>query len=124
MRLRVPTPHTKIDSIITFLRSPTNQLLTMFLTNAVQVFDGVLLKLQAQEPMIHILWTALVKLMMTLFGRFVKPIAVNGNEVQDVELHLKYNRKHNKDLLIRESARQFLEEPHENNQRDSRFQDF
>ena len=114
---------TKLNSITTFLRSPTNRLFTMFLSYTVQAFDGVLLKLQAEEPLIHSLRPALVKLMMTLFGRFVKPVAVKEKKVQDVEFHLRYNQD-NKDLLIGDAARQFLEERIKHNLRDSRIQDF
>ncbi|KAL8601691.1 hypothetical protein ACOMHN_033867 [Nucella lapillus] len=42
----------KLETISDFLRSPTNRLCTVFLSYTLKVYDGVLVKLQAEQPLI------------------------------------------------------------------------
>ncbi|KAL8572454.1 hypothetical protein ACOMHN_005600 [Nucella lapillus] len=53
----------KLETISDFLRSPTNRLCTVFLSYTLKVYDGVLVKLQAERPLIQELHGSLTKLL-------------------------------------------------------------
>jgi hypothetical protein len=48
-----PCSSQKLESIKTFLKSPTNHLYAFFLSYTNRAYDTVLVKLQAEEPLIH-----------------------------------------------------------------------
>nr|KAG5700828.1 hypothetical protein BaRGS_024214 [Batillaria attramentaria] len=119
-----PCSMKKVESIYDFMRSPTNHLYTMFLAYPVKVYDGVLVKLQAEEPMIHQLLPSLKKLLLSLYSRFLKPVAVAGKEVTEVQYLLQSNQKTDSDLLIGDAARQFITNAGKNKLRESRVKEF
>ena len=114
----------KISTIVCFLKSPTNKLYTVFLDYTLKVYDGVLVKLQAEKPLIHELHDTLTKLLKDLFSRFMTPAAVLGKEVTDVEFHNREKQKEDKDLLIGSEAREMLKDPEKHYLRDERVQEF
>ena len=114
----------KIDNIYAFVTSPTNKLFVLFLNYSVKVFDEVLISLQASEPKIHILRRCLHKLLRSILIRFVKPSAMTGKSVDQVEFKLAYNQKPDPEPVIGEAARDFLKQKKENHLKDSRINDF
>ena len=74
----------KLEGIANFLKSPTNHLFCMFLSYTVKVFNKVLVDLQAEEPMIHILRASLRALLRDLYSRFLEPVAVFNIPVETV----------------------------------------
>ena len=74
----------KLEGIANFLKSPTNHLFCMFLSYTVKVFNKVLVDLQAEEPMIHILRASLRALLRDLYSRFLEPVAVFNIPVEKV----------------------------------------
>ena len=99
-----PYAASTVDSVHTFLKSPTNKLYVLFLEYTVKVFDDVLVNLQSDEPKlyvlfleytvkvfddvlvnlqsdepkIHVLRQSLLKVLRNLLVRFVKPAAIRG----------------------------------------------
>jgi len=58
--------------------------------------------------MIHIVRRILLKLLRLLFLRFLRPVALHGVPVLDVQFHLPYHHKLDEDLLIGEEARKYI----------------
>jgi len=114
----------KVNSVLDFVRSPTNRLFALFLSNCVKVFDHVLLTFQADEPQIHLLRRALVKLIRNLLVRFVKPAAMVSNTVEEVNYKVPYNIKDNQDIVIGEDAQEFMRRKEEHHLRDKRIEEF
>ena len=81
-----PYAERKVDSVFTFLKSPTNKLYVLFLDYTVKVYDDVLVTLQSDEPKIHALRQALLKVLCDLLTRFVKPAALIGRSPEAVDL--------------------------------------
>lgn len=63
----------KVESILEFIRSPTNKLYALFLHFVhEEVYEGVLVTFQSEEPKIHALRGGLLKLMKRLLSFFVR----------------------------------------------------
>jgi hypothetical protein len=88
----------KVNAIYDFMRSPTNKLYAIFLCYTVNVFDEVLLGLQAEDPKVHVLRRMLHKMIRQILNRFVKPSAMIGKSVDEVQYKLSYNIKPTKIL--------------------------
>lgn len=88
----------KVNAIYDFMRSPTNKLYAIFLSYTVNVFDEVLLGLQAEDPKVHVLRRMLHKMIRQILNRFVKPSAMIGKSVDEVQYKLSYNIKPTKIL--------------------------
>ena len=114
----------KVETIFQFLRSPTNQLYTMFLTYTVKVFESFLRTFQAEEPMIHLLRKGLQRLLRAILCKFVKPSAMLHKKLEDVDYKQPYNIKPNSELVIGEAARKFLKDKAANHLRDCRVGEF
>ena len=99
-----------VDSIHTFLKSPTNKLYVLFLEYTVKVFDDVLVNLQSDEPKIHVLLQSLLKVLRNLLVRFVKPAAIRGESLEDVNFTSAYNHKNDSELVSGDAARAFIAE--------------
>ena len=63
---------------------PTNHPFSMFLSYAVKVFNQVLVDLQAEEPVIHVLRASQCALLRDLDSRFLEPVAVFNVPVEKV----------------------------------------
>lgn len=114
----------KVDSILTFVRSPTNKLYTLFLSYTLKVYDEILKTLQSEDPKIHILRRSLHKLLRSILVRFVKPVAMANKPLEKVEYNLSYNVKPSSELVIGEAAKEFISNRKEHHLKDSRIQEF
>lgn len=117
--------HERVDRIVLFLKSPTNHLCCIFLHYTNKVFNAVLFSLQSDEPKVHSLRRSLQKLLLDIFVRFVKPVALKGkSSLEDVQYKLPYHVKSHADLIIGEDARAFIAEKEKRALRDSRLEEF
>lgn len=114
----------KVEAVLSFVRSPTNKLYVLFLSYTLKVYEDILTCLQAEEPKIHTLRRALHTLLRCLLVRFVKPFAIANTLLGEVNYHVKYNIKSNSDLVIGESATEFIKRKTENHLKDTRIQEF
>ena len=113
-----------VDSVHTFLKSPTNKLYVLFLEYTVKVFDDVLVNLQSDEPKIHVLRQSLLKVLRNLLVRFVKPAAIRGVSLVDVNFKSPYNLKNDSELVIGDAARAFIADATNNGLREKRVKAF
>ena len=113
-----------VDSVHTFLKSPTNKLYVLFLEYTVKVFDDVLVNLQSDEPKIHVLRQSLLKVLRNLLVRFVKPAAIRGVSIEDVNFTSAYNHKNDSELVIGDAARVFVADATNNGLREKRVKVF
>ena len=114
----------KLETIFDFLRSPTNKFSTVFLGYKLKVYDGVLVKLQAEEPLIQELHGSLTKLLQSLFSWFMTPASVLGKELTEVPFQERDKQKEDKDLLIGDEAREMIRHPEKHHLRPERIQKF
>lgn len=114
----------KVDVIFQFVRSPTNRLYCLFLSYTIKAFEKVLLKLQAEDPMIHEVRPLLCNLLTDLYSRFIKPDAILNHTVEEVRFKDRQKQKDDEDLLIGGEARDFLGKAEQNHLRKSRIKDF
>lgn len=114
----------KIESILTFVRSPTNCLFAHFLLYVHSLFDTVLVAFQAEEPKIHILGRSLQRLVRTIFECYLKPSALTGKLLHEVQYLQSYNLKDNQSILIGDAAETFLNNREANHLREERINDF
>lgn len=114
----------KVDSIFSFIKSPTNKLFTLFLSYTINVYDEVLKNLQAEDPRIHKLRGALHSVMRKILSRFVKPSAMVGKSVDEVQFKLSYNQKVDNDLVIGNAAKEYIKNKEKNHLRDRRIREF
>lgn len=97
----------KVNAIYDVTRSPTNELYALFLSYTVNVFDEVILGLQEEDPKVHVLRRMLHKMIRKLLNRCVKPSAMIGKSVGEVQCKRSYNITTNNDLVI-EDAKLFI----------------
>jgi hypothetical protein len=83
-----------------------------------------LVNLQSEEPLIHTLRAALCKLIRDLYTRFLKPSAVYGKPVEEVQFTLLYNQKVDSELLIGTEARAMLADQKKHHLREERIKEF
>ena len=114
----------KVETIFQFVRSPTNQLYTMFLAYTVKVSETFLRTFQAEEPMIHLPRKGIQRLLRATLCRFVKPSATLHKKLEVVEYKLPYNIKANSELVIGEAGQKFLKGKTANHLRDARVVEF
>ena len=103
-----PYAERKVEGIFNFVRSPTNKLYVLFLNYTVHVYDEVLRNLQCEDPKIHVQRRSLHKLLRNILVRFVKPSAMFGKCVDEVQYSVRYNQKANNELVIREACQNFM----------------
>lgn len=114
----------KVETIFTFIKSPTNKLYAIFLSYTVKLYDEVLKNLQAEDPQIHKVRGALHSVMRNLLSRFVKPAAMVGKSVDEVQYTLGYNQKVDSELVIGNAAKDFIRDKEKNHLRDHRIVEF
>ncbi|KAJ8307462.1 hypothetical protein KUTeg_015546 [Tegillarca granosa] len=114
----------KVDSIFSFVKSPTNKLYCLFLSYTINVYDEVLKNLQAEDPRIHKLRGSLHSVMRNILSRFVKPAAMVGKSVDEVMYKEQCNQKVDNDLVIGNTAKEFIRNKEKNHLRDSRIKEF
>ena len=110
-----------VDSVFTFLKSPTNKL---FLGYTMKVFDDVLVNLQSDEPKTHKLRQSLLKVLRNLLVRFAKPAAIRGQSLECVDFKYSYKLKNDSDLVIGDAARAFISDAKNNGLREKRVKEF
>lgn len=98
----------KVEAIYGFIKFPTNKLYTLFLNYTIHVFDDILLNLQTEKPMIHVLRRSLLKLLRNIISRFVKPSALTSSSTEEVDYKISYNQKVDSELVIGEAARTYI----------------
>ena len=114
----------KVDAVLTFVRSPTNRLYCLFLAETFKVFEIYLKTFQAEAPLVHRLRREMLTLMRAILSKFVKPSALLYKDLTKVEYKLPYNQKADSELIIGEDARAFLEDKEANHLKDSRIAEF
>ena len=115
----------KAESIFAFLRSPTNQLYSLFLLFVVRSLEPFLLTLQSEEPKIHVLGRHIQRLLKQLMMKFTKPQAMPfGMPVEDVDYKTSANLKADADLSIGEEALQFITDKELHHLRDIKIVEF
>lgn len=92
-------------------QSPTNKLYCHFLIDSLEPFDVINTELQCDEPKVHVLRSRLQRLLHKLLLRFVKPSAMLYKDVLEVDVHSSYNIKHDKELMIGQQAKDFMDSP-------------
>ena len=75
----------KVDIIYSFVRSPTYKLFVLFLNYSVKAFADILTSPQASGSKIHALGRSLHKLVRNILICFVKPAAMTGKSVDQVQ---------------------------------------
>lgn len=113
----------KVETVFNCVRSPTNQLYALFLVYTHELFENVLVAFQAEEPKIRTLHRSLVKLIRNMV-RFVKPSALKGKPVHEVQYKLHYNFHTSKDILIGDAARDFINNRQNNHLREECIEEF
>ena len=115
----------RVNRVVLFLKSPTNRPYCIFLHYTNQVFNEVLVSLQSSEPKVLSLLRTLNKLLLDIFVRFVKPVAIQGKcSMSEVQYKVGYHAKANSDLIIGEESRAFIVDKEQNALRDSRVEEF
>ena len=102
----------RLERLNTILKSPTQRLYCYFLVDVLTVFDKVNTTLQSEEPKIQILRKMIRKLFRDLALRFLKPAAIRGVLISQIQFSVPYNQKKDADLLIGDQATKFIEEGH------------
>jgi len=114
----------KVDSIFSFIKSPTNKLFTLFFSYTINVYDEVLKNLQAEDPRIHKFRGALHSVMRNILSRFVKPSAMVGKLVDEVQFKLSCNQKVDNHLVIGNAAKEYIKNKEKNHLRDHHIREF
>ncbi|KAK3755432.1 hypothetical protein RRG08_008007 [Elysia crispata] len=105
-----PNASKKASKILETLRSRSVCLYIMFLSYTIKLFDSFLTVNQSDSPKAHKMQNSCRKLIRDIRVRFVVPAAFGGGKViEDVDYKSKYNLKHDKDLIIGEMSRVFIE---------------
>ncbi|GFN79849.1 connexin 27.5 [Plakobranchus ocellatus] len=123
-RQKSPLGTAKADSLLQFLRSPTNRLFGHFLLYAIKLFDSVLIRLQAAEPLIHQLLPSMEELLKIILTKFIKPEAIMKDDVTKINVKDPSIQKQDEDLGIGTAALSFIEEAEKNHLRAKRLPHF
>lgn len=102
-------------------QSSTDQFYALFLVYTHELFEDALVVFQAEEPKIHTLHRSVVKLIRNIVVRFVKPSALKGKPVHEVQYKLHYSIHTSKDILIGNAARDFINNKQNNRLREEFF---
>ena len=106
------------------LRSRSTRLYIMFLSYTIKLFDSFLTINQSDSPKAHKMQNSCRKLIRDILVRFVVPAFGGGNVIEDVDYKSKYNLKHDKDLIIEEMSRVFIENKESNGLNEEKVKDF
>lgn len=103
----------KVESIFTFIRSPTNKLYALFLLYVHGVLEEEILQpFQSDEPLIYKLRSKLIKVVKKIMTWFVVAGAFDAQKSQkpigDVDFNNKANLKSKEDVLIGDAATAFI----------------
>ena len=93
----------------------------MFVLDALEPFDEINTELQSDAPKIHILHSRLNKLLKSLLLRFVKPAAIQGKLPPEVDIKTPANLREDSELLLGQSAADFILKKEEVNLREERL---
>ena len=74
--------------------------------------------------MVHIVRRKLLKLLRQLFLRFLKPVALHGIPILEVQFHPSDHHKQDEDLLIGDAARKYIADRHKVGLKDSKVAKF
>ena len=112
------------ERMYNFHRSPTNKLYCVFLQYAIKPFVNTNLKLQREEPQIHVLKKTLLALVRDLLIRFIQPWALTGKLVTSVNYKNPINQKKNEGLMIGELAKNMISDKEALCLRESKIKQF
>ncbi|KAK3738946.1 hypothetical protein RRG08_006513 [Elysia crispata] len=120
-----PNASKKASKILETLRSRSTRLYIMFLSYTIKLFDSFLTVNQSDSPKAHKMQNSCRKLIRDILVRFVVPAAFGGGKsIEDVNYKSKYNLKHDKDLIIGEMSRVFIENKESNGLNEEKVKDF
>ena len=94
----------KVKDLKNIFASTTYKVYCMFLLHAVAVFEAVNTELQCDKPMVHKLQSVLRRLLKDVLIRFVKPSAILGKDILQVDFNAKENIKEQADIIIGDPA--------------------
>ncbi|RUS74050.1 hypothetical protein EGW08_018199 [Elysia chlorotica] len=123
-RQKSPLTSSKAEALNKYLRSPTNRLMETFLNYSIKLFNPVLVKLHASEPLINELLPCTHNLLREILTKFVKPEALIGKDVTKVNFEDPNLQREDRDLGIGVAALGFIQDKDRNNLRESRLPDF
>ena len=109
--------YTKLETIHNFLKDKNNYLWALFLDAVIPNFEHTNLLLQRDEPCIHILLSALRRLLETLLSSYIDPSGLVDRDILEVETDNKC-LKSDEDLFIGAAAREYISENSEDLQLD------
>ncbi|KAK0050591.1 hypothetical protein Bpfe_019928 [Biomphalaria pfeifferi] len=112
-KLSTPASKERASNLRKKFSSPTNRLICLFLNDALQPFDEFNTYFQSEEPKIHLLQSKLQILVKSLLIRYMKPSALLGVRVTEVDNLNKANLKDNEDLHLGQAASDFMERKNE-----------
>ena len=73
-----------------------------------KAYNDVLVTMQSDEPKIHALQHSLLKLIRNLMMGFVKPAALHGTPLWDVDIKATSKQKADGDIVVGEAARDYI----------------
>ena len=88
--------------------SPTNKLFVLFLAYTVKAYGDVPVMMQSDVPKSHVLQRSPLKLIRKLMMRFVKPAALHGTPLFEVDIKSMSKQKADADLVVSEAARGYI----------------
>ncbi|GFO08895.1 hypothetical protein PoB_003540000 [Plakobranchus ocellatus] len=111
-RQKSPLGTAKADSLLEFLRSPTNRLFGHFLLYAIKLSDPVFIRLQAVEPLIHQLLPSTEEPLKVILTKFIKPEAIMKDDITKINVKDPAIQKQDEGLRIgtAAAAMSFIEE--------------
>lgn len=115
----------KVEKILETLRSRSTCLYLMFLRYSIKPLEQFLTTNQSDAPKAASICQESRSLVRQIMTRFVVPTAFCGNKaVEDVQYHLPYYIKADKDILIGEECREYIRNKSKNGLTDKKIQEF
>ena len=97
------------ERVFAALTNPKTKLFCLFLQATTPVFNAMNLLLQSDEPQIHLLLSKCTDLLTDLLVKFVKPAAIAGNNIMDLEYGKRENQKDRDSIVIGNKTREYLD---------------
>ena len=102
-------PRSRKKNVLENLKSRTTKLYVLYLKFVINLFDISNQTLQYEPPQVHRQGRLMARLIRELLEMFVKPCALKYKTVQDVDFSQTVNIVDDKDLMVGQQVRAFLE---------------